>query len=55
MKADLGFLYIASKIVEYINPSLSRLSLSDIIGDIRLSMLDELDFRKEANNLISFN
>lgn len=54
LKADLGFLLVASKIVELINPSLSRLSLSNIVGDIRASMLDELDFRKEAANLDNF-
>lgn len=54
LQADLGFLFIATKIAEYINPSLSRLSLANIVGDIRLSMLDELDFRKEAKNLLNF-
>lgn len=54
LKADLGFLYIAVKIIELINPSLSRVSLANIVGDIRQSMLDELDFRKEAKNLDNF-
>lgn len=54
LKADLGFLLVAAKVFEFINPSLSRLSLSNIVGDIRLSMLDELDFRKEANNMLNF-
>lgn len=54
LKADLGFLLVASKLIEFINPSLTRLSLSNIVGDIRASMLDELDFRKEAGNLDNF-
>jgi aarF domain-containing kinase len=54
LQADLGFLYIATKIAEYINPSLARFSLANIVGDIRNSMLDELDFRKEAKNLNNF-
>jgi aarF domain-containing kinase len=54
LKADLGFLYIAVKIAELINPELSRVSISNIVGDIRQSMLEELDFRKEAKNLINF-
>jgi len=54
LKADLGFLLVASKLIELINPSLSRLSLANIVGDIRSSMLDELDFRKEAQNLLNF-
>lgn len=54
LQADLGFLLISSKIIEFINPSLSSLSLSNIITDIRESMLDELDFRKEIDNLNNF-
>lgn len=54
LKADLGFLLIATKVIEFINPSLSSLSLSNIVSDIRESMLDELDFRKEAKNLDNF-
>lgn len=52
--SDLGFLFVGSRIVEFLNPSLNRLSFSNIIGDLRLSMLDELDFNKEAQNLINF-
>ncbi|RYY81293.1 AarF/ABC1/UbiB kinase family protein, partial [archaeon] len=54
LKADLAFLSIASKIVEFINPSLSALSVANIMEDIRESMLDELDFRKELKNLQNF-
>ena len=54
LMADLGFLLVASKVIEFINPSVSAISLSNIVGDIRSSMLDELDFRKEAQNLINF-
>ena len=54
LKTDLGFLLVAAKVIEFIDPSLSRLSLSNIVGDIRLSMLDELDFRKEAKNMLNF-
>jgi len=45
---------IASKIIEFLNPSLARVSFSNIVGDLRNSMLDELDFTKEAQNLINF-
>ena len=54
LKADLGVLLVASKLLELINPSLSRLSLANIVGDIRASMLEELDFRLEAANLLNF-
>ena len=52
LEADLGFLFVSSRILEFLNPSLNRLSFSNIVGDLRLSMLDELDFKKEAQNLI---
>jgi aarF domain-containing kinase len=52
--ADLNFLTAATKILEFINPSFSRISLANIVSDIKDSMLDELDFRKEAQNLINF-
>jgi len=54
LTADLSFLYVTSKLIEFINPSLSRISLGDIVGDLRQSMLGELDFKSEASNLISF-
>ena len=54
LEADLGFLFITSRIIEFLNPSLARLSFSNIVGDLRDSMLDELDFTKEARNLQNF-
>ena len=54
LQADLSFLLISTKIIEFINPALSSLSLSNIVTDIRDSMLDELDFRKEIENIINF-
>jgi len=47
-------LFVTTRLLEFVNPSLKRLSLSNIVGDLRESMLDELDFRKEANNLNNF-
>lgn len=54
LKVDLGFLYVSSRLIEFVNPSLSRVSFSTIVGDLRESMLDELDFTREAQNLIQF-
>lgn len=54
LKVDLGFLYVSSRLIEFLNPSLSRVSFSTIVGDLRESMLDELDFTREAQNLIQF-
>ena len=54
LQVDLGFLYVSSRIIELINPALGRVSFSNIVGDLRVSMLDELDFTREAKNLMVF-
>ncbi|KAJ8605390.1 hypothetical protein CTAYLR_002411 [Chrysophaeum taylorii] len=51
LKADLGFVELAGKTLETIAPELGRLSLADILRDLRETMLEELDFRKERRNL----
>nr|KJB74904.1 hypothetical protein B456_012G013600 [Gossypium raimondii] len=52
--ADLNFIYIAARILEFLNPDFSRASLVGIVKDIRESMLEEVDFNKEATNIESF-
>lgn len=54
LKADLNFIYIASRILEFLQPDFERTSLSAIAGDIKSSMLEELDFNKEATNVEEF-
>jgi len=54
LTTDLNFLYISSRALEIISPDVSRASLSDIVGDIRSSMMDEVDFRKEAQHVEQF-
>ncbi|CAN0106396.1 unnamed protein product, partial [Discosporangium mesarthrocarpum] len=54
LQADLGVLYVGSRLLEILQPDLGRTSLSAIVGDIRAAMLDELDFRKEADNIEVF-
>jgi len=55
LKTDLGFVYLAARVLEFINPELnSRGSLADIASDLRVSMLGELDFREEQRNLDVF-
>jgi aarF domain-containing kinase len=54
LKADLGFIYIASRVLEFLQPDWERTSLSGIVGDIRSSMLEELDYEKEARNTEEF-
>lgn len=54
LRADLNFVYIASRIIEFISPDFERTSLSAVAGDVKSSMLDELDFTKEAGNVEEF-
>ncbi|XP_062092299.1 uncharacterized aarF domain-containing protein kinase At5g05200, chloroplastic [Humulus lupulus] len=52
--ADLNFVYVVARLLEFLNPELSRTSLAGIVKDIRASMLEEVDFQKEAANIESF-
>jgi len=54
LTTDLNFLYIASRALEILSPDVSRASLADIVGDIRTSMLQEVDFRQEAQHVRHF-
>mmetsp|Transcript_28173 Transcript_28173/g.59282 ORF Transcript_28173/g.59282 Transcript_28173/m.59282 type:complete len:564 (+) Transcript_28173:140-1831(+) len=54
LKADLSFVYVASRVLEFLQPDWERTSLSGVVGDIRSSMLEELDFNKEARNTEEF-
>lgn len=54
LTTDLSFLLVATKILEFINPQLARTSLVGIVSDIRSSMLDEVNFRKEAQHIQEF-
>jgi predicted unusual protein kinase regulating ubiquinone biosynthesis (AarF/ABC1/UbiB family) len=51
---DLNFIHLAMKIMEMITPHLEMASLSEIVGEIQKSMLDECDFLKEAQNIEAF-
>ncbi|XP_068329549.1 uncharacterized aarF domain-containing protein kinase At5g05200, chloroplastic [Pyrus communis] len=52
--ADLNFIYIVVRILEFLSPDISRASLVGIVQDIRESVLEEVDFYKEAANIESF-
>ena len=54
LKADLNFIYIASRVLEFLQPDFERTSLSAVAGDVKSSMMEELDFEKEANNIEEF-
>eukprot|EP00439_Symbiodinium_sp_Y106_P032647 s4213_g3.t3 len=49
LQADLGFLFLAARTLEFLSPDLARTSVVDILSETRSSMLDELDFTKESN------
>ncbi|KMZ63881.1 ABC1 family protein kinase-like protein [Zostera marina] len=52
--ADLNFVYIVARILEFLSLDFRRTSLVNIIEDIKQSMLEEVDFQKEATNIESF-
>jgi aarF domain-containing kinase len=54
LKADLGFLFLASRLVETLAPEARRASLGEIVGDIRTAIQDEVDFLKELKALEEF-
>ena len=54
LKADLGFVYVAARVLEFLQPDWERTSLSAVAGDIRASMMEEVDFLKEATNTEEF-
>lgn len=54
LKADLGFLFLASRLVETLAPEARRASLGEIVGDIRQFTQDEVDFTKELKALEEF-
>ena len=54
LKADLNFIYIASRLLEFLQPDFERTSLSAVAGDVKSSMLEELDFELEASNIEEF-
>ncbi|PSC67556.1 hypothetical protein C2E20_8783 [Micractinium conductrix] len=54
LTTDLNFLYLSSRFLEFLQPDLARTSLSAVVGDIRASMLEEVDFRKEAQHVAQF-
>ena len=54
LAADLGFLYAAARVAEFLSPALGRGSVAAIAADIRSAMLDEVDFTKEAAHVAEF-
>jgi len=54
LTVDLNAIYVASRLLEFLSPDLSRASLAAVVGDLRASMFEEVDFTKEVRNMKEF-
>ena len=54
LETDFQFLQFATQLLEIINPKAWKSSIKDIVHEIRDGMLEECDFRQEANNIEEF-
>lgn len=54
LKADLAFLYIGARVLEFLVPAIASSSVVELLAEIRSTMLQELDFRQELKNLEVF-
>lgn len=52
LRTDLNFLYVATQLLQALNPELERTSVAGIVEDIRASMLDEVCPRALATNTV---
>ena len=52
LRTDLNFLYVATQLLQALNPELERTSVAGIVEDIRASMLDEVCLRLLATNTV---
>ena len=55
ISTDMNAIFLMSRVAELISPSLSKDSITDMVGALYQSMADECDFIKEADNLENFN
>ena len=55
LTTDFQFLQLATQLVEMINPKAWKSSVRDIVEEIRNGMLEECDFRQEADNIEEFD
>lgn len=54
LETDFHFLQFATQMLETINPKAWKSSVQDIVQEIRNGMLEECDFRLEADNIEEF-
>ena len=55
LNADLNLLYVSAYVFEKIAPNSARASLTGIVKDFHSSIMEEVDFLKEANNIEEFD
>lgn len=55
LTTDFQFLQVATQVLEMINPTAWKSSVKDIVEEIRNGMLEECDFRQEADNIEEFD
>lgn len=55
LSTDMDFLYLLSRYLALVAPEVSRLSLTEIMSDIRYSMVQEVDFNKEVEHISTFS
>ena len=55
LETDFYFLHYSTQLIEMINPKVWKTSVKDIVQEIRNSMLEECDFRQEADNVEEFD
>ncbi|TGL76154.1 ABC1 kinase family protein [Leptospira yasudae] len=54
LSADLNLIYFASVLFERFAPGLSKSGISDMVEQFQTSILEEIDFYKEADNIEEF-
>lgn len=54
LETDFQFLHFATQLLDIISPKNWKSSVKDIVQEIRSGMLEECDFRQEANNIEEF-
>ncbi|EMF99530.1 ABC1 family protein [Leptospira borgpetersenii str. 200701203] len=54
LSADLNLIYLASVLFERFAPGLNKSGISDMVGQFQTSILEEIDFYKEADNIEEF-
>ena len=54
LETDFQFLHVATQMIDFLNPKAWKSSIIDIVQEIRNGMLEECDFRQEADNIEEF-